>query len=70
MKFVFVPTRSYIFQTQEFDNKKNLSFNNLQLERWKWVAYSKEMDGAFYKHCIFLVTIVLVKNITKNSGHS
>ncbi|KAL4148894.1 hypothetical protein QTP88_003037 [Uroleucon formosanum] len=48
---LFIPTKFYTFPSREF-NKKKLKFQYNWLEKWEWLAYSKEIDDAFCKYCV------------------
>lgn len=48
---LFIPTKFYTFPSREF-NKNKLKFQYNWLEKWEWLAYSKEINGAFCKYCI------------------
>jgi len=49
---LFIPTKFNSFPSREF-NKKKLKFQYNWFEKWEWLAYSKEIDGAFCKYCVF-----------------
>lgn len=48
---VFVPKKTFSFPVSEHNNKKR-KFQHSWLEKWSWLAYSKEKDGAYCKYCI------------------
>jgi len=48
---LFIPTKFYTFPSREF-NKKKIKFQYNCLEKWEWLVYSREIDGAFCKYCV------------------
>lgn len=49
-KKLWYPDKSYEFPVSA---KRNLKFQFNQFSRWEWLVYSKTMDGAFCKYCVF-----------------
>jgi hypothetical protein len=48
---LFIPTKFYTFPSREF-NKKKLKFQYNWMKKWEWLAYFREMNGAFCNYCV------------------